>query len=283
MSIVKQQKEILAQTRTIQFISAALRDVSAVQLKQLLSRYSDNTDYYDNLRSLCQTVWRIADREGHIAQTTQKGSLFVAYTTNRHFYGALNNDVMDVFLRQVGSADDVLVIGATGRSLWQKEGRRRKRVTFRTFSDDVPNRKEAAEFLHLADQYVHVFVVYPRFVSVYEQDVTTIDISYRSQDASGEGQVTDVALPEYVLEPDLGRVLAFFQTQVRHLLFDRLMLEVQLAQVSARLVRMDMADHNAQDMLKEARRSLRRAQAMFMNTRLLETTSGFIQWKQTNT
>lgn len=281
MSFVKQQRNEVVQTRTIQYISAALRDVSAVALKNLLTRYSQNSEYYDDLRRLCQLVWRIADEAGEAEVRASRGALYVAYTTNRHFYGALNHDVMRTFMARVGSEDEVLIVGATGKALWQEAGRPTKRVTFRSFKKDIPDREEAAEFLQVADAYAHVHVVYPRFVSVYEQQVTISDITYRPE-AHAEAEPV-LSVPEYVLEPDLGRVLAFFQTQVRHVLFERLMLETQLAQVSARLVRMDMADHNAQDMLRDAERSLRRAQALFMNTRLLETTSGFIQWKRANT
>lgn len=282
MSFVKQQRNEVVQTHTIQYISAALRDVSAVELKNLLTRYSQNTEYYADLQRLCQLVWRIADEAGETEKHASRGSLYVAYTTNRHFYGALNRDVMQTFMAQVGSEDEVLIVGATGKVLWQEAGRPTKRVTFWSFKKDIPNAEEVAKFLQAANAYAHVHVVYPRFVSVYEQQVTMSDITYRPEEG-GEAAEPTLSVPEYVLEPDLGRVLAFFQTQVRHLLFERLMLETQLAQVSARLVRMDMADHNAQDMLREAERSLRRAQALFMNTRLLETTSGFIQWKRTNT
>jgi F0F1-type ATP synthase gamma subunit len=70
----------------------------------------------------------------------------------------------------------------------------------------------------------------------------------------------------------------FFKTQVRYVLFERMLLETQLSRVAARLAKMDAADTNAEQLIKNERKELRRANASFSSRRMIETLVGYLQW-----
>jgi F0F1-type ATP synthase gamma subunit len=72
----------------------------------------------------------------------------------------------------------------------------------------------------------------------------------------------------------------FFETQVRLLLFERMLLETQLSRVAARLIKMDTADENAGAMIKKQMIKANRAYSALSNARLLEIFSSYLQWKK---
>jgi len=267
----------------VKYITSALRDISAVDLKNVRDRYMQNSKFYAELQYLYQLIWRIASHEGNeeLLHIKQKKPLYVAYTTNRHFYGSLNHDVMRLFLRSTSTDDSCLIIGGTGREIWRTIQKKRKEVRFMSFADDQPTSDETQALLKDLTSYTRVYVCFPHFVSVYDQRADIQDITFRPTKDMLRAYAKE-EIPQYFLEPDLPEMFAFFNTQVRYVLFERTLLEAQLSRVAARLVKMDMADHNAADVLKHENIELRRAYNSFFTSRMLETVSGYIQWHKTN-
>lgn len=279
MPQIKEQRQHIADIATARYITGTLRDIALTELGGLQKRFARNTQVYSELRDLFQVVWRIADRRGTSATlpTGARKHLYVAYTTNRHFYGSLNHNIMRVFMDATGTRDECLIIGDTGRALWFEHAKKRSKTTYLSFADDVPTEREVYSFLDRVAGYDQVYVCYPAFVSVYEQQAQIVDITFRPADAD-VATVLDEHSAEFLLEPDLEEMLAFFNTQVRYALFERILLETQLSRVSARLVKMDTADQNAEKLLKRERASMRRSYMTIANRRMLETLSGYLQW-----
>jgi F0F1-type ATP synthase gamma subunit len=283
MSNIATQRQAIRDIESVQYITGALRDISAVQLSGLRDRFLKNTLFFDELRALYRLVWRIATVNNRLSALEQsaKGTLYIAYTTNKHFYGSLNADVMQAFLLGTSTKDEVCIIGSTGKGIWGNIGKKRKSVSYVSFADAMPNTDEIRDLLVRITPFAHVYVFYPGFLSVHEQKATNLDITFRpsAKEMEGDGE----ALPQYFLEPDLVEMFSFFNTQIRYMLLERMLLETQLSQVAARLVRMDMADHSAGDILRGERIELRRAHNTFASGRMLETVVGYIQWHNTTT
>jgi len=285
MSQVATQRTRIQDVESARYITAALRDISAIQLKNLRDRFQQNDKFYTDLRDLYQLVWRIALAAGSSEATAalRGDTLYVAYTTNRHFYGAINNNVMRTFTDSTETGDKVLVVGDTGKQIWTTRSKKRREVGFLSFAGDSPTKEETSAFLARVAPYAHVNIFYPGFVSVFRQEVQMLDITFRpSKGTNNTGQQNNISsgqdITQYLLEPDLSEMFAFFNQQVRYALFERMLLETQLSQVAARLVKMDTSDQNAQDLLRLERQELRRAFASFSSRRMLETVVGFIQW-----
>ncbi len=279
MPSVTQQQAHIEDIRTAQFITGALRDISAIEMRHYREKFEANGQFFDELRSLYQLIQSIAESEGKGAMARRRtaDTLYVAYTTNRHFYGTLNDDVMRAFRKQTSAKDRCLIIGDTGRQIWQTKAQKRLEVQYLSFAGDMPNKSETHVFLDRVAPYSQVFVFYPSFVSAFTQEAQMLDITFST---AAQEQKTEAPqeLPQYILEPEIVEMFGFFDTQVRYVLFERLLLETQLSRVAARLLKMDMADQNAERMLVTERRELRRLRSSFASTRMLETISGYIQW-----
>ncbi len=283
MSEIKEQLRRIEDLRSVKYITGTLRDISAIEIKQVRERFEKNEQFAAELRELYRLVWTLAERAQHSA-VQQKGTrtLHVAYTTNRHFYGALNQDVMRKFQQDTDSEDSCLIIGDIGKELWLGSVRKRREVSFTTFVQDTPNLSEVTEFLRRTAAYNRVFVYYPGFVSVFVQKPMMLDITFRpsgvrSQQKEGNAEKSFENI-EFLLEPDLGEMIDFFNSQVRYVLFERMLLETQLSRVAARLVKMDTADQNADRLVRGEQTELRRAYASFSSRRMIETLVGHLQW-----
>ena len=276
MSQITEQKQNIEDISAARYITGTLRDIATIELQGLQKRFTLNTTVYTELRDLYQLVWRIAVRESKQSRSHASKKLYVAFTTNRHFYGALNNNVIQAFSNVTSSTDDCLIIGATGKILWTTQPKKRRKLTFMTFEDDMPTQEEIQAFLARTSSYDHVLVCYPAFVSVFQQEAQVTDISFLPEDKKA-AQVSDPG-PQFLLEPDVEHMLTFFSTQVRYALFERILLETQLSRVSARVVKMDTADQNAQELLRGELSALRRSYLTISGRRMLETLVGYIQW-----
>jgi ATP synthase F1 gamma subunit len=277
MSQIKEQKQRIEDIAAARYITGTLRDIATIELQALQKRFVLNTTVYEELRDLYQLVWRIASHEpGRSPAKKQRKRLYVAYTTNRHFYGSLNHNIMRTFTDTTSTKDECLIIGTTGKTIWMNRAKKRKQIQFMAFEDDVPTKEEVQAFLARTSSYDQVFICYPGFVSVFEQEARMADISFLP-DETTPVSVTDPG-PQFLLEPNVDEMISFFNTQVRYALFERILLETQLSRVSARVVKMDTADQNAEALLKREQHVLRRSFIMVSGRRMLETLVGYIQW-----
>jgi ATP synthase F1 gamma subunit len=283
MSRISEQKLRIQDIESARYITGALRDISAIELKNLRKKFEQNEMFYTELRELFQLVLHIASaNKTDFFKFQNKKDLFIAYTTNRHFYGSLNNDVMRKFIEATDSKSNCIIIGETGKQIWTSRVQKRREVKYLIFKDDAPNLDEINMLLNQVKEYKHVYVFYPGFTSVFHQNVEMVDISYRlSKTSSAKKDNEDI--PQYIFEPDLSEMAVFFDTQVRYVLFERLLLETQIARVAARLVKMDTADQNAKELVKTELHALRRVYTSFSSRRMLETIVGYIQWHNRQT
>jgi F0F1-type ATP synthase gamma subunit len=287
MSEVNEQLRRIEDLRAAKYITGTLRDISAIDIKRVRELFDRNEHFAYELRDLYQLVWSLGEQAGDKAtKVKSSNTLYVAYTTNRHFYGAVNHDVMRKFIADTDTKDRCLIIGETGKEIWLAGARKRREVTFMSFEGDSPNAKETSDFVRRTEGYGHVLVYFPGFVSVFMQEPQILDVTFRPDraalpakpDSQGKEQAVTFPPLEYLLEPDISEMVGFFNTQVRYVLFDRMLLETQLSRVAARLVKMDTADQNANMLIRNEQRLLHQAQASFSSRRMIETVVGYLQW-----
>lgn len=283
MSQLSKQKQHIEDVKAVRYITGALRDISAIELKKLREKFEKNDMFYFELKELFQLIWHIANNEGISSSLKKKNKeLHIAYTTNRHFYGSLNNDVMREFIKGTDQKSECLVIGNTGKQIWTAKQPKRREINFLSFEQDSPNTEEVNKLISKVEEYEHVYVFYPGFTSVFQQDVSVVDITYRpSSDINKKEEYAEI--PKYLLEPDIKKMIDFFNNQVRYILLERLLLETQISQVAARLVKMDTADQNAEGLISNEIRELQRIRTSFSSRRMLETVVGYIQWHNRKT
>ncbi len=276
------KKEELEELETIRFITGALFEVSAENISRLRSSFEKNRLFYTDISELYHLVKQSALLRGDIKNNetaTKVQGISVAFTSNSRFYGSINSDVMETFLEHVRvTKRDCVVIGNTGKVFMSNYPEEKDRVSYFSFEGDRPTVKEMRQFLKTVSEYGQVYVFHPSFVNVFTQNVSVLDITHTPQ--INENIVgDDIEKIDYIFEPELPKILHFFETRVRYLLFQRAMLESELARTASRLIAMSVAEEKANESLRHVRDELRRGVESFNSMRLLESFSAIKKWR----
>ncbi len=277
MSVVRNLQEQLQQTQTAKFVTTMLRDISATRLQTIRSEVERNKKYYSELHALMELVKSFAVEHGVDLRTgTDKKKIYIAITSNRRFYGKLNNNIMDSFVSSLAQDDeaDGYVIGATGWQYWEQNKPVLKQdINFLTPSNsaqktDVPTRAEVRNIVEASSMYNEVVAIHPTFINSFRQEPVQTDITHVPRNQVSKNI-------DYIVEPDIPALLTFFRTQVRLVLFERVILETRLALTGARLMKMQRARERATELEKQERRIIHKQISTIQNMRLLETFTGF--------
>lgn len=273
------KQDELRELETVRFVTGALFEVSAESIGRLRLSFEKNRLFYTEISELYQSIKQAAFVRGHLESkpSTKIRGVSVAFTSNTRFYGSVNSDVMQTFMEHMRvTKRDCVVIGKTGRTFMNNYPEFAKRCSFFVFEGDQPTIKEMRQFLKKVDVYDQVYVFHSSFVNVFSQNVAALDITHTPHVDEQGGDESQI---DYIFEPELTKILHFFETRVRYLLFQRAMLESELARTAARLLAMSRAEERADEALKRVRHSLKREQETFNDMRLLESFSAIVKWR----
>jgi ATP synthase F1 gamma subunit len=278
MPTVKQLQSDIKGIDTIKSLSGAILEISALRIHKIKRDFEHNQEFFDEVRELYGIVKQSATyNQSHLPEKERSKSgndtVAVAITSNGGFYGLLNIRVTDSFIDYIGKKEvDCIVIGSIGKRYMERSEHYDK-CKFLTFKKDYPTTGETQVFLNNIAKYKHVYLFYPKFVSIFEQESGVIDITHAPEHTTKEEKRV-----KHIFEPELPKIVQFFETQVRHLLFMRIMLEAELARLSARLVKMSTTEERAENMILEKSHQLKKEIAILNDVKLLESFSGIKQW-----
>lgn len=280
MSVIQQTKEELQDVSILLNIASALLEISSTKIKSLRDDYETNKTFYAEVSELYRMVKLAAKKQNFALQKTKKAGkeIRVAITSNKRFYGSLNRTVMNAFEEGMAKESSAahLVVGHTGKH-YMENSDHAKGCSYLSFQDDYPTPTETNVFLERVRPFDRVTLFYPRFVNIFRQEPEAVDITY-----STDVDDTDVAdsVVEQIYEPELPHILVFFETQIRRLLFTRIMLESELSRTAARIVKMHSTEDRAEAAISEKQILLRKETMFVEDLRLLETFSSALQWKK---
>lgn len=273
MSSITDLQEGLAQIKTAQFVTTMLRDISATRLQNIRNDFEANQSYYRELHEIMGYVKGYAAREGVLLPQAAKKRLYVAVTSNRRFYGALNRLVMKAYLkaRSEDTEADGYVIGQTGHTYLEQQSTSLASSVTKQFTGDVPEPEEAAVVVRDAEAYQEVIVIHPTFINSFQQVPQQTDISHVPKASAA----ADLLPFEYICEPELPALLTFFMTQIRLVLLERVFLETQVALTGARLMKMQRARERATELVGVEEQNIHKAIRTIQSMHLLETFTGY--------
>jgi ATP synthase F1 gamma subunit len=281
MPSINDLKAELEDVQTLKFISSAFTEASSARIKKIRDAFEKNVQFYEEIMHLSFLVQQAGDKLEKMDKKLHKGTecsgmLFAAVTSNQRFYGNINISIMRRFVEDANLAHpELLVVGNTG-SDYLKSIRFGQAYERMAFAHDYPSEDEAHAFLERIKQYKTVILYYPRFKSLMTQEVGTLDITQHTDPSNA---VVEDEL-EIIFEPEVGKMIDFFEHQVRGILFFRVMLESDLSRTAARLMTMSAAEQRSTDMEKEKKGALRKQINSKLNAMLLETFAGRAKWKK---
>ncbi|MEK7155179.1 MAG: F0F1 ATP synthase subunit gamma [Patescibacteria group bacterium] len=166
-------------------------------------------------------------------------------SANAGLYGDIVEKTFSAFEAFVNeNKPDVVVIGRLGvRQMTE----RMPQVLYNYFGleDDRVGPEELGEIMRYLLQFEKILVFHGLFKSLVNQEAVTTPVSgdelYQPSSAEApEGQ----AKHQYLFEPELAKVLQFFESQILVTLFEQAVHESQLAKFASRLMSLDRAVDN---------------------------------------
>jgi F0F1-type ATP synthase gamma subunit len=148
------------------------------------------------------------------------------------------------------------------------------RCEFMNFPEDTPSHTELWSLVQRFRSYDTVTVYYPRFKNPFQQVPSAVDVN----------ATPDVSLdrePEnFIAEPSLPMIHDFFLTQIKWLIFKRLLLETELSRVAARMTKMHSAEESSEEMIDDLEGRVRREERERRDVQLFESIIGLRQWRK---
>ncbi len=206
---------------------------------------------------------------------TEEKVAYVAMTSNSHFYGTLNLNVMRKFHGDTENlkSGSLVVTGQTGAD-YLKDVPKFPKYKSIIFKKDSPSREEILNLLELTRSFDQVILYYPQFVTIVTQKVGVLDITQSTtlQDIGNENII------QFIFEPELPKIVEFFETQVRLILLTRAMLESELSRAAARRSSMSAKEQRAETAVKTKKVQISKAEKSVQNSQLLDTFAGLRKW-----
>ena len=277
MPQLERLKEEIKDEETLHGLASAFTEVSAMKIGVLKQKFEKNRSFFQEVSDL----YRLVKSSSTPPVIASKGVLSVAMTTNNRFYGVINIEVMKKFLSETKDQNvKRLVVGKIGVSYLRSIGFRAPFEPM-ALATDVPKISDLEKLLTVSQSYQKVLLYYPQFQTVYTQTPAVTDIAYnlRSElQGSPARSVGDRYSPteetvHFIFEPELPKIVEFFETQIRAILLQRVLLEVELSVTASRLQAMSRAKEHAREVLDQRRQQLTKETHSRINARLLESLS----------
>lgn len=262
--------------RNTQQITQAMKTVSTAKFKKSQRSVLEARPYWHNSPDLLSEVVFWAEREVHplIMDREEKKIKGLVITSDKGLCGAFNTNLLEKALsffekKAQRSQVSLVLIGKKAFSFFRKH----PFPVDRAYSEQVQDLtsgdlKELAQFLmrlYVFNRTDAVYVTYNEFKSILSPRVTVTRLLPLSPP---EGEAHEVLPPDW--EPEAGSILNsllpfYIENQIRHFYF-----ESQVSEYAARMMAMDNATKNAEDLISDLTLVLNKIRQASITTELLE-------------
>lgn len=265
---VKQISEIIDEAKGLKDFTAVLTEVSSIRLRRIRKQVQNTRIFFNGLASLYSLVKAM---NPHL-NFKKQGTVSILLTSNLRFNGYLNESMMRFFISQTAKfKTDRIIVGSMINKILTATKYPYPFTSF-VFQKDLPSSAELNGLVRQLTDYEQILVFYSEFKTVLKQVPTIKDITQTEKAAVEQATIKKKA---FILEPELPKILQFFDTRIKVALLHQAFLEAELSRIATRLVTMDEAQRNAQAFLNQQQTLLSLAKRSLENKRILEAQAYF--------
>lgn len=251
----------LTQLRALQTLVRVYEEIASFRMKRIRESVLKNREFlkeintvFEEVRlSYAREVRELAKKKGKpgaekVTFLAHNGkTVAVLLSANTGLYGDIVKKTFSLFLSEIATGKvETTIVGRHGLSLYLAED---TGIPYTYF--DLPDSSVTPEDLdrivgHIV-QYEEIHVYYGEFLNVIKQNPAELTISAEIslKDTPGEAHV------KYIFEPNLKKILSFFETEIFASLFEQAVREGQLAKFASRVMAMNKAEENIDEELKD--------------------------------
>lgn len=267
----KELTDIIEQGEALGLISTAYTEIATARLKRIRQMVLQNRLFLADLSNIFLDVKQVAIQRKIASALAKKPkqTISIIITSNYHFYGSVNVDLIKFFLHMDQAQSDLIIIGQTAIN-YLKDIKYTKPYQTLNLKKDYPDLSELNFLVEKVKDYNRILIFFSTMKSVMIQKPTVLDITESSYLKFPTEQLKGKD-PLFIFEPELEKILLFFENQVKNLLLQQTFLESELSRTASRLVSMDNAQNNAEDFIKNYKILLNSVNRSIQNNKILET------------
>ncbi|MDO8638205.1 MAG: FoF1 ATP synthase subunit gamma [Candidatus Daviesbacteria bacterium] len=277
MPTTKQIKSQLEEAESLKMVASAYTEIAAQKLQKIRAGIERNRKFFSEINEITHII-NVAAHQKHIMVPFKKsGTVSLIITSNHHFFGDIEDKLIKFYMMNTPKfPTDRILIGATAIKHFQAINYPHPFKTF-ILKEDLPTYQELKALTAEISHYSQISVYYSRMQSVVIQAPHVVDLVQKPLEAYilKKGEILS-----YIFEPELKKMLDFFDNQVVSLLLEQTFLESELARTASRLMSMDKAQINAGDILKTDQMLLSQSKKSEINMALLETSASLMNFRK---
>lgn len=251
---IQEIEKLIEEGKSLKTIAVAYSEIAHLKIKKIRADVERNRVFFDDIAKIYGIVKGYAIKKGVAVQKPKK-RLHILLTSNYKFYGNINLSLINYFLgstREIRETDTI-VIGRGAVDFFKATSilPNYKQILLQK---DIPSPDELKNLTNIVSQYDQVLVFYSKLKSLLVQRATFTDLTATSfytrafQIGSVYSKSDD---PMYFLfEPELPKLLSFFENQIMNLLLEQTFLESELSRTASRFISMDQAQTEADKFIK---------------------------------
>jgi len=279
MPTIKETRQIIEESQALKLVAQSYSEIAASKLQRIRAGIEKNRTFFQEVSQVFHIVNVAAAKRKIGLAAKDKGTISLILTSNNRFYGDIESKLLRYFV--INSAKfktDRIVVGKTAHEFLSTMKYSHSYQPF-SFKNDVPEEQELKQIIANIEGYASVLVYYCRMQSVLVQEPHVVDVIQAPPEHFIDPKKHNI---DYIFEPEIADMLKFFDSQIIQLLMEQTFLEAELARTAARLISMDEAQGNADDLILTQKKILGSAKKSAENMRLLETISTLTAWRRQN-
>ena len=281
MANLKDIRNRIKSVKSIQQVTSAMKMVAAAKMRRAQENMEKSRPYSSRLAELLNMLIPEIDRSlmPELNVREVKKTLFVVVTADRGMAGAFNTNVLreaHKAIDKVGQENsEIICIGKKSVGYF-KNRNYPIAVEYIDFWNDLGYSHAMKIGDEIISRYINgevdqVQVVYNRFVNVARQEIrneTFLPMSYDSEAKDSDYN------PERLFEPSKEAVVKTIIPRYLNTQIWQFLLESNASEQAARMLAMENATSNANDMIKDLKLQFNKARQTAITTEMLEIVSG---------
>lgn len=253
---IKQIDELLEEGQSLKVIAQAYSEIANLKIKRIKAEVERNRLFLDEISKIYSIVKAFAIRKKAIVPKPKK-RLCILLTSNARFYGNINTSLINYFVglsRELADVDKI-VLGKAGINFF-KAAKILPKYQEMLLGRDIPTGSELNQLAQISANYNQVLIFHSKMKSLLNQQTTFTDITAVSTYmmdfyVKNLDPKNNKNIMHFIFEPDLPKILHFFDSQILTLLLEQAFLESELSRTASRFISMDQAETQANKVIKE--------------------------------
>ena len=281
MANLKDIRNRIKSVKSIQQVTSAMKMVAAAKMRRAQENMEKSRPYSRRVAELLNMLIPEIDRSlmPELNVREVKKTLFVVVTADRGMAGAFNTNILREAHKAIDKAgqenSEIICIGKKSVGYF-KNRNYPIAVEYVDFWNDL----EYSHAMKIGDEIIsryingevdQVQVVYNRFVNVARQEIrneTFLPMSYDSEAKDSEKN------PDRLFDPSKDSVVKTIIPRYLNTQMWQFLLESNASEQAARMLAMENATSNANDMIKDLKLQFNKARQTAITTEMLEIVSG---------